>query len=450
MSIDIQTTPQTSKAHGSGATQSNSQGQVNAQAAGAGEFSFVSALSDATQGTATAVSVDDDSTAVAQADVDALLGASSLAPVLALPLVPESTLVGVQAPALAVGSDPGSDLATAMPLSTAGGLPVQMLTDPAPSNAAETSQSALATSLLAPALQANGFQPMATLNLAKNGAPSRAAPGTQETGVLSPKSEADRLLPFAASQISLGSADSTTPNAAGLSPVHELLAQRSSHQSFLSASVAKTQPELVNANFFTTGLSPVLSDAALSLGNGFDLVRPASRTNAKSGAGGIDPRGFEGMFGQATSSMNRADAVFQVTAPSAMVAEGAVAETVTYWASQGVQSAELTLDGFGDSPVEVSISLNGDQTQIEFRTDQAGVRQVLENATTQLKDMLTSQGLQLAGVTIGSSSAGGQSSGERRPKSGGQTTQVVQMQVLDAAVSSAHALEVGRSLDLFV
>lgn len=440
MSIDIQTTPQTSKAHASGATKSNSQRQVNAQAAGAGEFSFVSALSDATDGMPATVSVEDESTAVAQADVVALLGASPSVPALAL----------VSEPALAVGSDPGSDLATALPLATAGGLPVKVPTDPALANAAESAQSALATSLSAPVIQANGVQPVATLILAKDGAPSRAAPGTQKTGVLSPKSEADRLLPFAASQISLGSAESTTPNAAGLSPVHELLAQRSSHQSFLSASVAKTQPELVNANFFTTGLSPVLSDAALSLGNGLDLVRPASRFNAKSGTGGTDSRSFEGLFGQATSSMNRADAVFEVTAPSAMVAEGAVAETVTYWASQGVQSAELTLDGLGDSPVQVSISLNGDQTQVEFRTDQAGVRQVLENATAQLKDMLTSQGLQLAGVTIGSSGAGGQSAGERRPKSGGQTPQLVQTQALEAVVNRTHPSGVGRSLDLFV
>lgn len=440
MSIDIQTTPQTSKAHASGATKSNSLGQVNAQAAGAGEFSFVSALSDATDGMPATVSVEDESTVVAQADVVALLGASTSVPALAL----------VSEPALAVESDTGSDLVTTMPLANAGGLAVQVPTDPALANAAESSQSALVTSLLAPALQVNGFQPVAVINLAKDGVLSRAAPGTQKPGVSSPKNEADRLLPFAASQISLGSSEPTTPNAAGLSPVHELLAQRSSHQSFLSVPVAKTQSELANANFFTTGLSPVLSDAALSLGNGFDLVRQAPRSNAKSGAGGTDSRSFEGMFGQATSSMNRADAVFQVTAPSAMVAEGAVAETVTYWASQGVQSAELTLEGLGDSPVEVSISLNGDQTQIEFRTDQAGVRQVLENATAQLKDMLTSQGLQLAGVTIGSSAAGGQSAGERRPKSGGQTLQVVQTQALEAVENRTHSSGVGRSLDLFV
>jgi flagellar hook-length control protein FliK len=132
------------------------------------------------------------------------------------------------------------------------------------------------------------------------------------------------------------------------------------------------------------------------------------------------------------------------------VPESAVAETVSYWASHGVQTAELTLDGFGDAPVEVSILLNGDQAQIDFRTDQAGVRQVLENAAGQLKDLLSSQGLQLAGVSVGSSGAGGDAGGDRRQRQSAQQVTLVKTEAAGVTVARAANPAVGRSLDLFV
>ena len=63
---------------------------------------------------------------------------------------------------------------------------------------------------------------------------------------------------------------------------------------------------------------------------------------------------------------------------SAAPLEAYIAEQVTYWISQDVQSAELTLDGMGASPVEVSISMQGNEAHITFRSDDAATREVLE------------------------------------------------------------------------
>jgi flagellar hook-length control protein FliK len=124
---------------------------------------------------------------------------------------------------------------------------------------------------------------------------------------------------------------------------------------------------------------------------------------------------------------------------------------VSYWVSQGVQTAELTLDGFGDTPVEVTILLNGDQAQIDFRTDQLGVRQVLESAAAQLKDMLSNQGLELAGVSVGTSGKGSDAnSGEGRERAGVQQVTLLKTESVGTPTVRAANPAVGRSLDLFV
>ena len=80
-----------------------------------------------------------------------------------------------------------------------------------------------------------------------------------------------------------------------------------------------------------------------------------------------------------------------------------VAEQVSYWISGKVQNAELRLDVFGREPVDVSISMKGNEAQVEFRTDQPEVRQVLEGALGHLKTLLKDEGLSLAGAFVGSS-----------------------------------------------
>lgn len=90
-------------------------------------------------------------------------------------------------------------------------------------------------------------------------------------------------------------------------------------------------------------------------------------------------------------------------APPAASAPAEVAEKVHYWISRGVQNAELQLDAFGGGSVDVSITLQGKEAQVEFRTDQPEARKLLQDAMPQLRDLLKSEGLLLAGGFVGSS-----------------------------------------------
>ena len=117
--------------------------------------------------------------------------------------------------------------------------------------------------------------------------------------------------------------------------------------------------------------------------------------------------------------------------------------------THGVQSAELTLDGLGSEPVEVRISLNGDQAQIDFRTNQMDVRQVLEGASAHLKELLAGEGLQLTGLSVGTSGGGSAQSGAQQQRPGARQATVTPPPVAVAAASRSANLTVGRTLDLF-
>ncbi len=245
-------------------------------------------------------------------------------------------------------------------------------------------------------------------------------------------------------------AASSVPDISQASPVSVLLAHRGIMQGH-GVQVAQQDPrdaKTVVASQLTGMVADVFSTALASATG--EMVRPQARFGAKSGLGQSGSSAFESAFGQAMAAAHRSDAFLEVLPASALVADTAVAETVSYWASQGVQTAKLELEGFGDSPVEVSIVLNGDQAQIDFRTDQAGVRQVLEAATAQLKEMLSNQGLQLTGVSVGTSGKGGDQGGERRSRQGAQQATLVKAEAVGPASARMANPAVGRSLDLFV
>ena len=138
----------------------------------------------------------------------------------------------------------------------------------------------------------------------------------------------------------------------------------------------------------------------------------------------------------------------------AMAPDMQVAEQVSYWVSHNVQNAELSLDGLGQSPVQVSISLQGNEAQISFRTDEAAARDVLQNAAAHLTDMLQREGLVLTGVSVGHSGSGNADGNERRARPNVRQTQIAPLQAatLDGGprMRTATAGAAGRSVDLFV
>jgi flagellar hook-length control protein FliK len=151
---------------------------------------------------------------------------------------------------------------------------------------------------------------------------------------------------------------------------------------------------------------------------------------------------------QASSAPMGMDGV--VGAGAAAPMDTYVAEQVSYWITQDVQNAELTLDGIGHGPVEVSISMQGNEAQVAFHTDESAARQALENASDQLKDMLQRQGLVLAGVTVGNSQTGDSGQQQRRSRQEGRQALVTSDVLVDAAQGRRLSPTTGGAVDLFV
>lgn len=197
--------------------------------------------------------------------------------------------------------------------------------------------------------------------------------------------------------------------------------------------------------------SSSLPEAMVAAGNGDAGARPAGRFTEKSAIRqvGGSPEGFWGP--PALLAGGRIDAPAAMTEASMLPPEVLVAEQVKYWISSDVQNAELKLDGFGPDPVEVSISLQGNEAHVAFRSDQAETRQVLENAVSHLKGLLESEGLVLSGVSVGASGHDGQGSQEeRRGRPGGRQTTVMTLEPVPADGLSRASRSSGRAVDLFV
>ena len=134
-----------------------------------------------------------------------------------------------------------------------------------------------------------------------------------------------------------------------------------------------------------------------------------------------------------------------------------LAQQVAFWVNQKTQNAELTLDQDGQ-PVQVHVSLSGNEAHVTFRSDQVQTVAALQSGAAQLRDALSQQGLVLAGVTVGSAGSdgkgGGPGQGDSSSRQGArQGRALVGVQGVAGAVAQA-AKAVGTAgasaLDVFV
>jgi flagellar hook-length control protein FliK len=169
---------------------------------------------------------------------------------------------------------------------------------------------------------------------------------------------------------------------------------------------------------------------------------------------GLGGKSSDPTYAGAPTGVSAPDYAQPGAAAPVLAPEMQVAEQVRYWVSHNVQNAELSLDGLGQSPVQVSISLQGNEAQISFRTDEAAARDVLQNAGAHLKDMLQREGLVLTGVSVGNSGSGNADGSERRARPNIRQTAIAPLQVASVDSGSrqrtASVGAAGRSVDLFV
>lgn len=138
--------------------------------------------------------------------------------------------------------------------------------------------------------------------------------------------------------------------------------------------------------------------------------------------------------------------------PSALGTEEQVAEQVAYWVNQKTQNAELTLQRDGH-PVEVSVSLSGNEAHVSFRSDQPQTRELLDQSMAQLSDLLRSEGLVLSGMSVGTSAhgrEGGGETGQQRPREGTRQAQVVSAVPAGTASLARGGGALDRAVDIFV
>ena len=223
-----------------------------------------------------------------------------------------------------------------------------------------------------------------------------------------------------------------------------------SRQSAASAARAAEKLESHGARLEAFSREPGLAGLLAASGLGDGLVRQ-SGANLDKPSGRLALASFEGS-GDAMQAASGASG--EIMAPPEVVTvqttDTMLADTLSYWVSQGVQKAELKLDGFGAEPVEVSISLANGEAQIGFRTDRADVREVIEGAMSHLKELLASEGLVLAGVSVGTAGqdrAGAQAQRERA----GVRQKGISLVEPDVALAAPRPRGVsGRAVDLFV
>lgn len=126
-------------------------------------------------------------------------------------------------------------------------------------------------------------------------------------------------------------------------------------------------------------------------------------------------------------------------------------EQVTYWVHQKTQNAAVTVDQ-GGQPVEVKVALTGDQAHVSLGSDRPQEREQLDAGRDQLQDMLERQGLQLAGMTVGT--GGRQDAGtgqeERDPGRAGGRRASVRVEPVAPRALPPLAGRGERSLDIFV
>jgi flagellar hook-length control protein FliK len=76
-------------------------------------------------------------------------------------------------------------------------------------------------------------------------------------------------------------------------------------------------------------------------------------------------------------------------------------DKVVWLARNDQQSAQLTINPPQLGPVQISLNLSGDQASIVFASPHAEVRQAIESAMPQLKEMLASAGISLGQSNVG-------------------------------------------------
>ncbi|MES2823872.1 MAG: flagellar hook-length control protein FliK [Pseudomonadota bacterium] len=121
----------------------------------------------------------------------------------------------------------------------------------------------------------------------------------------------------------------------------------------------------------------------------------------------------------------------------------AVGEKVLWLAAQNITAAEIRLDPPELGPMQVKVSVNQEQASVSFTSHHAGVREVLDQNLSRLRDMFNEQGLNLVNVDVSDKSFHRQQGDGKGAQSHGGTVE----QVDDETLVSVSAIVQQRLVD---
>ena len=129
-----------------------------------------------------------------------------------------------------------------------------------------------------------------------------------------------------------------------------------------------------------------------------------------------------------------------------------IGERVVWLARGDIQSAQINITPPQMGPIQINISLNGDQMSAHFVAANAEVRQALDEAMPRLREMLSGAGINLGQANVGSQTPQQQQSSAQfgeTPRSRGEDAILSADKHMDSSTTSQPVLR-GRGLvDLF-
>lgn len=163
-------------------------------------------------------------------------------------------------------------------------------------------------------------------------------------------------------------------------------------------------------------LQPLLDAAAQAASATLTPARQAGGSNASSGGEGA--WGAHALLTDRHAETSAPTATTEVGDAGQAASAQDLSEQIGYWIGNEIQSAHVRIDQDAQDPVQISVSLQGDEAHVRFQVESPEIRRVLESTTTDLRDLLRSQGLELAGVSIDAAGTPASDSGARDADSG--------------------------------
>lgn len=128
-------------------------------------------------------------------------------------------------------------------------------------------------------------------------------------------------------------------------------------------------------------------------------------------------------------------------------------EKIVWMAKSDQQSAQININPPQLGPIQITLNLNGDQANAVFASPNAEVRQAIETALPQLKEMLSFAGISLGDTSVGANLS--QQSQQPPPQSANKAQLTDENAILPASANTASSVNTqiihrGRGLvDLF-